>query len=39
MFETLRKFDEKYGGVDQYVKQELGFSEEDVDKIIANLKI
>ena len=38
MLEMLRKVEEKYGGLDQYVKDELGFSEEEVNTIVDNLK-
>ncbi|KAF2117525.1 protein-tyrosine phosphatase-like protein [Lophiotrema nucula] len=38
MLATLEMVDEKYGGMEGYVKRELGFSDEDVEKIKKNLR-
>lgn len=35
---VMEMVDEKYGGMGGYVKHELGFSSEEIEKIKANLK-
>ena len=35
---VMEMVDEKYGGMRGYVKHELGFSNEEIEKIKANLK-
>ena len=38
MSEVVKGMEEKYGGVEQYIRTELGFSHEDLAKIQGNLR-
>jgi hypothetical protein len=38
MFNFMNMLQEKYGGVEGYVKKELNLTDEDIQKIINNLK-
>jgi protein tyrosine/serine phosphatase len=39
MMAFLKAVEEKFGGVEQYLKLELGFSEGDIEKIKSNLAV